>query len=327
MKKKKKLFVIGTSHVADGHYNNKPREKCNAGYPDYRNGELTWPNYLGKKLNREVDNCGINAYGIDTYFYRIQNIIQNNKDIELLIEVPTGGRYELYLNDSYYVPGSMSFEKDFWSENSLGYRSEHERELYEDLRDSISTATTKDNCDKAMKKLRKTRFPYVWNYSKEDILRLSSNAVKPADDHQLDFLKEVAVRYCGSLFPTRKQLDGLLRATISSASNKFEKDAIVVKCIMINGYLQNLKIPTTWFTTTFNYSKVYSDNLNKLNFINFSKPLFGHFVKDTDKIYELRKKDINLCNKLFPDGWHLYKDGWRELVDKFFVPYYNKRND
>ena len=76
MKKDKKLFVIGTSHVADCHYNNKPREKCNAGYPDFRNGELTWPEYLGKKLNREVDNCGINAYGIDTYFYRIQNIMQ-----------------------------------------------------------------------------------------------------------------------------------------------------------------------------------------------------------------------------------------------------------
>ena len=319
MKKDKKLFVIGTSHVADCHYNNKPREKCNAGYPDFRNGELTWPEYLGKKLNREVDNCGINAYGIDTYFYRIQNIIQNNnnKDIELLIEVPTGGRYELYLNDSYYVAGSMSFEKDFWT-GSVDYRSDHETKLYEDLKDSISN-------EKAMKKLRKTRFPYVWNYQREDVLRFSSNTVKPTDNHQLDFLKEVAVKHCDSLFPTRKQLDGLLRTAMTSAYHKFEKDAIVVKCIIINGYLQNLKIPTTWFTTTFNYSKVYSDNWNKLNFINFKKPLFGHFVKDPKKtIYELRKKDINLYNKLFPDNHHLSLKGWRELVDKFLVPYYNK---
>ena len=168
-------------------------------------------------------------------------------------------------------------------------------------------------------------FPYVWNYQREDVLRFSSNTVKPTDNHQLDFLKEVAVKHCDSLFPTRKQLDGLLRTAMTSAYHKFEKDAIVVKCIIINGYLQNLKIPTTWFTTTFNYSKVYSDNWNKLNFINFKKPLFGHFVKDPKKtIYELRKKDINLYNKLFPDNHHLSLKGWRELVDKFLVPYYNK---
>ena len=338
MKKDKKLFVIGTSHVADCHYDNLPKERCNVGYPNFNNGELTWPEYLGKKLNREVDNCGINSYGIDTYFCRILNIVRNNnKDIEFLIEIPSAGRYELYLNNAYYIRNSIYDEKDFWSNGassiSDSMKNDHEIESYNKLVKNVLD-------EKIMKNIRKTRFPYIWAYSRGDILRVSDNKFQHRDDHQLSFLKKVAIKFSNSLFPTVKQFDALVRIIMAS-SNRIEKDTILTKCLIINGYLKSLNIPVTWFSTTMHPDYYETeDSLSKyplyeeLNLID-NNPLFRHYISPNFKFrnnglyWESLKKnkeeDPNKYYERFPDTCHLYMKGWRELVDKLFIPYYNKK--
>lgn len=326
MKKKDKIIVLGTSHVYDNNYNDLYRTK--------------WTEYLGKQLNREVINCGRSSYGIETYFPRIQNIINNHKNFEMLIEVPSSGRYEFYFNNSFYDELTMIESENFWSQN-------HDQ----------------TKIDTPIEKYKGTRHAHIHSFSEGDILKYEGKVIAPFKNYdtlhqeeRIKLLKKIAVRYNKSLFPTRQQFVETNKLYVARSS-QIEDELILCKCVMIDAYLKSKNIKTTWFTFSFHgTSNEYKSNqfekgqskrkweyelCKDMEFLYNSKPLPLYFVykQNIAKKLNEREKYIEWWNwkdylikekvydKMFPDGTHLIKESWEELIDNVLVPHYNKNND
>ena len=110
------VLVVGTSHTTDKHaYYEKDGQKY---YCKYKEGELTWSQYLANKLNMNHIDCAIGGFGIETYATRILSIT-DDYDIALL-EIPDYYRNELYVEQENitYKPNYL-LDNEFWKDNEI----------------------------------------------------------------------------------------------------------------------------------------------------------------------------------------------------------------
>ena len=338
MKKNKNIFVIGTSHTADVNHDGHHE----VGYPKHHLNEDTWPEYLGKQLNCNVINAGICAYGEDSYFPRILNIIKHNKNVEFLIEIPTPGRFEIFFNSSFYKKNSMMDESDFWIHGNSSLQPDPKFDsnnldiLPKNIK-KLKLGKTK-NVIEVMEQLRNTRFPFVYAFSKDDAIYFKSNNITSSilnpRDKGIAFLRKVAVQHNKSTFVTKKQMESISRLYLTT-NHSMEKEMGFIKCAVIDGFLKKMKIPVAWFfTSASDKHNSFKSIDNEMDVIYNKKPLFSYFLKkglsSSNKLYWreiMVKEDKETFKKLFPDKSHLIGKGWKELVDNIIVPYYNKRND
>lgn len=90
------LAVIGTSHVCDDH-SNEDQLRYNSLASD------SWPYYLAKQAGFDQGfNLGLTGFGIDTYFTRVESMLDNYDVDTVLLEIPCYGRNHLMLNEEQY---------------------------------------------------------------------------------------------------------------------------------------------------------------------------------------------------------------------------------
>ena len=82
-----RISFLGTSHTYD-RFNTHPTYQSTSGTG------LTWCEYIGEKLAVHVDNRGLVALGVDTYFARLYTYLENNpKPDMVVIEIPGTYRF------------------------------------------------------------------------------------------------------------------------------------------------------------------------------------------------------------------------------------------
>src|SRR5210317_1358158 len=119
--KMKKQVIIGSSHLTKKH---NP-------LIDILQSELPQSNIV---------DCTISALGIDTYFLRIFNILEN-LDIasNFLIEIPTTGRYVEFVNEDRYDSYDSITDNNFWNDEDTYQRFINYYSKTQELHSSILT--------------------------------------------------------------------------------------------------------------------------------------------------------------------------------------------
>ena len=117
----KKQVIIGSSHLTKKH---NP-------LIDILQSELSQSNII---------DCTISALGIDTYFLRIFNILENlDTASNFLIEIPTTGRYVEFVNEDRYNSYDSITDNNFWNDEDIYQRFINYYSKTQELHSSILT--------------------------------------------------------------------------------------------------------------------------------------------------------------------------------------------
>jgi hypothetical protein len=160
-----RIAFLGTSHTYD-------RFDDYLGYQPTHGHGLTWCEYIGKQLSAHVDNMGIVAMSMDTYFARLHSYLEHNpKPNMVVIEIPSTGRFTYAIENN----NSKNFnfcQPTFWD----------------------TTKKTKSGYNTSFITL--TGIEANLNYTHEDVLSMSkvksvnSQAIIPIKPQQyIDFVK------------------------------------------------------------------------------------------------------------------------------------------
>ena len=87
---------------------------------------------------------------------------------------------------------------------------------------------------------------------------------------------------------------------------------------LIDGVVASVKIYDSIEGAHFHEYTIMWDDPNDIFYVDNSITWLRGGIEDA-------AQDPNKYYEQFPDTCHLYMKGWRELVDKLFIPYYNKK--
>jgi len=154
-----RITFLGTSHTYD-RFNTHP------GYQAVRSSDLTWSEYIGERISSHVDNIGIVAMGIDTYFPRLYSYLNNHPKPDMVVlEIPGSWRFQ------YPIENKRSSEHDYLKSNFWQHLSNEEETYVYHLMRITAGDLLKQSTPETIKQDKK-------------YIKINKNATEPISPHQ-----------------------------------------------------------------------------------------------------------------------------------------------
>tara|TARA_B100001094_G_scaffold60035_1_gene55530 strand:- start:13692 stop:14597 length:906 start_codon:yes stop_codon:yes gene_type:complete len=290
---KKKLVVVGTSHVEEKHAQSDASDRDNTHF--FKNGrtvnklkyyidwgkQKTWTHALSDKIGYDDFNRGLSGYGKDTYPLRVLSIVNDLKPNLLLLEIPSYSRVDIALEVFPELAHQHVYTDKHWNDKQ---------------------------------------------YLKKYLYHLS-HAEAGLDPKSFEKFNNLQVTKSAELDPkTIKEM-----TKIELVRNKqYYTDFIFAQVVLISGYLKNNNIDHAWFNFNFAFDR---SDIQEVDSFEFDTALFRRYnieyVNEIINNQSLCEYAINNYKKhpevgFLADGMHLNSNYWKMLVDDVFVPYLNK---